>query len=247
AEHTAEVAHELRQPLAIVGGFARRMAKQMNSGGPLDVQKHGQYTQIIIAEIQRLEEILKGLIDFTQRGNIYLQTVNPNDLIRYIVGVTEDRIEEKSLLFALSLGAEIGDIPLDPGRFQQLVLNVLSNAIDACPEGGHVYLETGASIPSDKALRAGNLRADTYFEMKIRYSGPVMPPEELRQVFNPFYHSKEDGLRRGLAGTKKIAEDHGGSISVKSDDKGTAFTVWLPLQQEPAFRTPERAFVAAKS
>ncbi|MFH0824960.1 MAG: PAS domain-containing sensor histidine kinase, partial [Pseudomonadota bacterium] len=126
AEHTAEVAHELRQPLAIVGGFARRMAKQMNSGGPLDVQKHGQYTQIIIAEIQRLEQILNGLIDFTQRGNIHLQTVNPNDLIRYIVEVTEDRIEEKSLLFALSLGAEIGDIPLDPGRFQQLVLNVLS-------------------------------------------------------------------------------------------------------------------------
>jgi PAS domain S-box-containing protein len=69
-EHTAEVAHELRQPLAIVGGFARRMAKQFEPGQLPDPEKQKQYTEIIIAEIQRLERILDGLIDFTKRNFI---------------------------------------------------------------------------------------------------------------------------------------------------------------------------------
>ena len=83
-EHTAEVAHELRQPLAIVGGFARRMARQFDSTEPPDAERQKQYTRIIVHEIQRLEKILDRLIDFTKREDVWLQRVNPNDLIEYI-------------------------------------------------------------------------------------------------------------------------------------------------------------------
>jgi len=236
-EHTAEVAHELRQPLAIVGGFARRLAKQFESDQP-DLERQRQYTGIIVAEIQRLEKILDGLIDFTRRNNIILRRMNPNDLIEYIVGVTEGRTRDKSLRLAVSLGPEIGEIPLDPGRFQQLVLNLLSNAIEASPPGSVIELETGVSIPSDKALKAGELDSVGFFEMKIRNRGPVIPQEALQKIFNPFYTTKQFGTGLGLTVTKKIVEDHCGTVSVRSDADGTMFTVWLPL----AFSTEDNGY-----
>lgn len=228
-EHTVEVAHELRQPLAIVGGFARRMARQFESSEPPDSERQKQYTRIIVQEIQRLEKILDRLIDFTKRENVRLQRINPNDLIEYILDITHVRMKEKGIALRVNLGPEIGEIPLDPGRFQQLVLNLVSNAIEASPVGGVIELETGVSIPSDKALKTGMLESAGFFEMKIRNNGQAIPPEALQKVFNPFFTTKAQGTGLGLTVTKKIVEDHTGSISVKSDVNETVFTIWLPL------------------
>ncbi|MGC8657725.1 MAG: ATP-binding protein [Desulfomonilaceae bacterium] len=232
-DHTAEVAHELRQPLAIIGGFARRLSKALEGDVTIDVDHQKQYVRIIISEIHRLEKILDRLIEFTKRENIAFQKVNPNDLIQYILGITQSRIAEKNISLNVNLGPEIGEIPLDPGRFQQLTLNLLSNAIDASPRGGSIDLETGVSIPSDKALKIGALASETFFEMKIRNNGPVIPLETLQNVFNPFFTTKEHGTGLGLTVSKKIVEDHGGSISVKSDADGTIFTIWLPVKEVP--------------
>ena len=230
-DHTAEVAHELRQPLAIIGGFARRLGRALNSQESIDHEKQRQYVSIIVTEIQRLEKILDRLIEFTKRSNVRLQRLNPNDLIKYILDITEGRALEKGLTIEANLGPEIGDIPVDPGRFQQLVLNLLSNAIEASPHGGVINIETGCSIPSDKALKVGELGSDIYFEMKISNKGPVIPPEALQNVFNPFFTTKEHGTGLGLTVTKKIVEDHAGSISLKSDENGTVFRIWLPLTE----------------
>ncbi len=228
-EHTAEVAHELRQPLAIVGGFARRLVRQLDAPEALDLEKQKQYGTIIIGEICRLERILDRLIDFTRHDKLRLQRINPNELIEYIVTITEARMKEKQIRLDLNLGHEISDVPLDPGRFQQLVLNLVSNAVEASPVGGVIEIESGVSLPSEKAIRVGELGSEGFFEMKIRNSGPVVPREALENIFNPFYSAKHPSTGLGLAGSKKIVEDHDGSISVKSDDDGTVFTVWLPL------------------
>jgi signal transduction histidine kinase len=207
------------------------MARQFDSTEPPDAERQKQYTRIIVHEIQRLEKILDRLIDFTKREDVWLQRVNPNDLIEYILGITEGRMNEKEIALSVNLGPEIGEIPLDPGRFQQLVLNLVSNAIEASPVGGVIELETGVSIPSDKALKTGELESAGFFELKIRNNGQTIPPEALQKVFNPFFTTKAQGTGLGLTVTKKIVEDHTGSISVKSDDTGTVFTIWLPLHQ----------------
>lgn len=230
-EHTAEVAHELRQPLAIVGGFARRMARQLEMDDGADLAKHKQYAEIIASEVLRLERILDRLIDFTSRDAVHLQTIDPNILIDYILNITEGRRREKNVRLETKYGPEVGEVMVDPGRFQQLVLNLVTNAVEASPVGGSVSLETGASIPSEKALKSGKLESESYFELKIRNIGTVMPADELRQIFSPFGSStsSHDHLP-GLSLSKKIVEDHSGSLSLKSDRDGTVFTVWLPLQ-----------------
>ncbi len=231
-EHTAEVAHELRQPLAIVGGFARRLRKLVEGGQPVDLEKQTQYLGIIVSEITRLEKILDRLIDFTRRTNIVKKRVDPNELIDYIVRITEQRINEKQIVLSINLGHETGEVPVEPGRFQQLLLNLLSNAIDASPVGETIELETGVSIPSDKAAKSGELQFPGFFEVKIRNKGPVIPAEALQNVFNPFFTTKQHGTGLGLTVAKKIVEDHSGSISVKSDVNGTIFTIWLPLVED---------------
>jgi PAS domain S-box-containing protein len=229
ADHTAEVAHELRQPLAIIGGFARRIARQLDSRDQTADSGQRESCGIMISEIQRLERILSSLIDFTRHERIRLERVDPNEVIEKVLKVYQDRMIEKNLRLVTNLGKELGEVMLDPNRFEQVVRNLVSNAIEASSPDEVIYVETGASIPSGKAQETGGLESESYFEMKIRNCGKVIPPDELQKIFSPFYTTKNYGTGIGLTISKRIIEDHRGSISAKSDNEGTVFTVWLPL------------------
>ena len=127
---------------------------------------------------------------------------------------------------------------MDPARFEQVVRNLISNAIDASPVGEVLHVETGVSVPSTKAL-ATALKSESYFQLKVRNYGPVIEGEDLQRIFSPFFTTKNYGTGIGLTLAKKIIEAHNGSISVHSDRYGTTFTVWIPLnQQESGVKRP---------
>jgi signal transduction histidine kinase len=148
------------------------------------------------------------------------------------------RIQEKNLQLQTDLGKEIGEILLDPTLFEQVVRNLISDAIEASPPDQVISVESGVSIPSDKAQETGGLDSETYFELKVRNFGKIIPREELQKIFSPFYTTNNYGAGIGLTISKRIVEDHKGSISVKSDQEGTVFTVWLPLNQGIPSRKP---------
>jgi PAS domain S-box-containing protein len=232
AEHTATVAHELRQPLAIIGGFARRMASRPTSESNEGEQSHKIWSEIIIKEVERLEKILGKLIDFGRHEGVMLQCIDPNDLIQYVIHVHEGRLREKNLRLRLSLEEKVAEVPIDPDRFQQVVRNLLANAIEASPANGIVCVESGVTVPSEKAHKTGQLESGMYFEMKIKNYGTPISADDLERVFDPFFTNKTSGTGLGLTLSKNIIEDHKGSISVKSDEKdGTTFTVWLPMER----------------
>lgn len=231
SEHTATVAHELRQPLAIIGGFARRMAKACEECEHSVVDSQDKWFQVITREVLRLERILTGLIDFTKRDAVILEKVNPNELIQYILAIHEERMKEKSLRFELDLGPELGGVSLDPDRFQQVIRNLLANAIEASPHNETIRVKTGVAILSDQAKATGELDSEMYFEIRMHNRGEPIPKEHLEKIFNPFFTTKDYGTGLGLTLSKKIVEDHRGSISVKSDSNGTMLTVWLPMKQ----------------
>jgi signal transduction histidine kinase len=225
-EHTARVAHELRQPLAIIGGFARRMVKQ--SSMPDGSESISQESlPIMIREIERLEKILDGLIDFTTHESVQVKLVSPNDLIQYVLDINEPGMKEKGIRLEIEFGEEIGEIPLDAVRFQEVVRNLLFEAVTASPGGGVIRVETDIFVSSDMVHKPGGLESETYFEMKIRNGGKQIPPEDLERIFDPFVRTTDYGTGIGLVLAKKIIEEHQGSISVKSNEQGTLFTVWL--------------------
>ncbi|MCL4553365.1 MAG: response regulator [Candidatus Marsarchaeota archaeon] len=238
ADHTAEVAHQLRQPLAIIGGFARRIAKEASSGENLDASAVEESSRIMVSEVHRLEQILGGLIDFTHREGVRLEAVNPNEMIKYILDINRPKLEEKNLRVDTSLGSEVDEIPLDPDRLQHVVRNLIANAIEASPVGGPVRIETGVTIPSEKARHSGELDSYAYFEMKIHNLGKAIPPEDMERIFDPFFTTKSYGTGIGLTLARKIIEDHRGSLSLKSDKDGTVATVWLPVSQAANTVTP---------
>ena len=137
---------------------------------------------------------------------------------------------EKDLRLELLFGEELTELAVDPSRFHQLIRNLVANAIDASPAGGVIRIETGVFVPSGKAQATGNLVSEAYFEMKVSNNGPVVPPEDVQKVFDPFYTTKDFAMGIGLTLSKKIVEEHHGSISVKSGENGTTFSAWLPLK-----------------
>lgn len=228
AEHTAKVAHELRQPLAIIGGFTRRIARASSVESTTSDSTNESF-DIIINEVQRLEKILSGLIDYSRHETVTLRPVNPNEPIEYVLRINQGRLQEKNLNVELNLTHRIAEIPVDAERFQRVIRNLVANAIEASPPYSTIRIETGVSTPGEKAHKTGELRADRFFQMKVQNQGKIIPTQDLEKIFDPFFTTKSYGTGLGLTLSKKIVEDHSGSISVKSDHLGTSFTVWLPL------------------
>jgi PAS domain S-box-containing protein len=197
AEHTAEVAHELRQPLTIIGGFARRMARQLDLNDTNRVKGQAEAVGIISTEIQRLEKILNSLIDYTRPESVSQQMVDPNHIIEKVLNLYKEVIGEKNLRLDVVLRSAVGEIFVDPVRFEQVVRNLISNAIDASPSGAVLHVETGISIPSTKAL-ATALKSESYFQLKVRNYGPVIEGEDLQRIFSTFFTTKDYGTGIGL-------------------------------------------------
>jgi PAS domain S-box-containing protein len=233
ADHTAIVAHELRQPLAIIGGFARRLSRKTAGWNQDDSADYRESFQIIMKEVERLEGILGELIDYSKPQVVSVRRVNPNDIIEYVLRANREAIEAKNLSVDLDLCGNVAEIPVDPTRFEGLIRNLVTNAIEASEVDGVLRVATALSAPSDIARSIGHLRSESYFQVKVRNTGTSISREVIERIFNPYFTTKANGIGLGLTLSKKIVEDHGGALSVQSDDAGTLFTVWLPIFQPP--------------
>lgn len=229
AQHTAETAHELRQPLTIIGGLVRRMAKKLEQCETLDLASQRDCLNVILKEIDRLEKILAGLVDFTRSRTLNPMPVDPTDVIEDVLHAYEALLMEKCIDCSVDFGTEVNEVNLDPVRFQHVIRNLISNAIEASPREGKIRIRTGVLLPSDKAQEIGGLTGEGYYEITVENTGAAIPPEVIEKIFDPFYTTKDCGTGIGLTLTKKIVEDHQGSISVSSTDERTRFSVWLPL------------------
>ena len=229
AEHTARVAHELRQPLVVIGGFALTPAERTQrryhthenltgSGLGLSSGKSGDW--------RRSSQVSSS---DTQRESLTLKPINPNSLIEYIVQISDDRVRDKNIRIQMDLSHEVGEILVDPDRFEQVARNLISNAIEVAPEGELIRIDTGVSLLNEKARETVKLDSRAYFQMRVYNTGAVVPAEDIQKIFDPFSTTKAYGTGMSLTLAKRIIEDHHGSISVKSDETGTMFTAWIPF------------------
>ncbi|HBR21817.1 MAG TPA: hypothetical protein DD713_04520, partial [Nitrospiraceae bacterium] len=206
-EVAARVAHEIRNPLVSVGGFAKKLEKKLD--GNLK-----EYAGIIAREVDRLESILREILGFVKEARLMKEKVNVGELVDDMILLMQTQIRERGIKVLKEKG-ETPQIYVDANRIREALLNIFNNAVQALAIHGVITMKTYA--------------AGSNAVIEISDTGPGIEEKDLPFIFDPFYTTKSSGTGLGLAITKKIIEEHKGKIEVDSaPGKGTTFRVFLP-------------------
>jgi len=207
----AGVAHELRNPLTAVKGLIQvNLRKAAAAGLP------SEDLAVIEHEIRRMERTLQTFLDFARPPKLNRRRLNPADVVDRVFVVVNGRAKKRHV----NVRFIRPDLPIqleaDQDQLQQVLLNLILNALDAMPGGGTVEIDL-------RAPREGRV------ELYVRDTGPGIAPHVLPKVFETFVSSKETGVGLGLPVSKRIAEDHGGSLSAYNlPGGGACFLLRLP-------------------
>ncbi len=211
----AHMAHEIRNPLVTMGGYARRII-QMPKEKSKTAKKIDTSAEIILKECERLEKTLSNVMDFSRPAKFIREFNNINEIIRDTVNLLKNLFQEKKVEIYLELAEEIPLVKSDFNQMKQVMLNLLQNSLDATPTGGRITV----SSASDGAV----------IDITISDNGSGISDEDPNIVFEPFFSTKVTGVGLGLAIVKKIIKDHNGSIRAKNREEGGAeFTIRLPV------------------
>ncbi len=226
-EMAARVSHEIRNPLATIGGFARSVLKK-----PEDIESVKRKTQVVVDEVTRLEELLTDLLDMARPRPLDLKEQNVNDLAEHALLLAEADIRAMNARVEREYAPDLPMVKLDRSRMLQALLNTIRNGAQAMPDGGELKVIT-------RLIPKGELRPEMV-EIAVADNGVGISEKAMRQVFDPFFSTKVSGSGLGLAVTKRIIQDHGGHIDVRSSEgKGTTFIFSLPVPQNQEENSPE--------
>lgn len=244
SEFLASMSHELRTPLNSILGFADLLLRQ--NAGPL-TSRQTNYVQLINSSGQHLLQLINDILDLSKieagKAELDLQPVSIQSLCNECLKMVQPRADKKRLTLLLQLDYRIDQAMLDERRTRQMVINLLSNAVKFTPEGGEVKLSSrlsyGTNIQSDYRPDISPVNASTpYLCLEVEDSGIGIPEERWHLLFSSFQQvdaslaRKHEGTGLGLVLTKRLAELHGGTVSLQSTvGKGSIFRVWLPLTE----------------
>jgi PAS domain S-box-containing protein len=215
---TANVAHEIRNPLTSVGGFARRLNKTI----PADT-KEKDYAKIIIAEVTRLEKILHNVLSFSRDSTPNITENDLAEVLEQVLLINKDLFRGKAIEVKRSL-EDIPSFPFDRDLIIEVLENIFLNAVDAMPEGGTLTVTTEKEGDPDTSNAI----------IKIGDTGPGISEEQIEMIFEPFYTTKaaEKGTGLGLSITRKIMESLGGTVDIESEvGKGAVVILSLPFSR----------------
>jgi signal transduction histidine kinase len=217
SEHLADlgrlattVAHEIKTPLITIGGYAQRALRKAKEG-----KSNLDELETIYEEILRLERICVEILDYSQKAPLNLRKNDLNQIISETLKLEKGKFKYQNITFRTDYYPDQLMILSDKDRLKQVLYNLIQNAAEAIPDGGEIYIKTG---------KQGDY---TYF--KIKDDGTGMDVDTISKLFTPFFTNKRKGTGLGLPVSKKIIDDHGGSIKVESrPDSGSTFTINLP-------------------
>jgi signal transduction histidine kinase len=216
---TADVAHEIRNPLTAIGGFARRLQK--NASG----DKERERAEVIVSEVNRLEKILRDILTFSRDVRSNLEKHRVDEIVLEVVTVHKRVFSEQSITFEVALEENLPPILIDRDQVKQALTNLITNAYDAMPRGGALKLTAGVELFNDVK----------YVVLQVSDTGHGIDEDKFALIFEPFFTTKEAGRGTGLglSITRKIMEEHGGFIRAASfPGKGASFSLYFPQQSE---------------
>jgi two-component system cell cycle sensor histidine kinase/response regulator CckA len=222
----AGVAHDFNNLLTVVQGNADMMLMDFNPTHP-----HYSRLQEIGRQVQSAKRLTGQLLGYARKGRFEIQTLDLNQMVQ--VAAEAFGRARKEITITTELDPELRRIEGDAGQLEQLILNLLLNAGDAMPQGGHLTLRTRNATHRDMSSSAYRPRKGRYAMVVVRDTGKGMDEQTLGRVFEPFFTTKEmgRGTGLGLASVYGTVKGHGGYVEVESQPgKGTTFAVFLPVK-----------------
>jgi signal transduction histidine kinase len=213
-ELSSQVAHEIRNPLTAIGGFARSIERSMSADDPERAS-----IEVIIKETERLERILTEQLAFAKLSPPEFKPDDINKIVAETVSLFSEKVNAKEATLTTDLADDIPTVSIDADKMKQVFINLLQNALDTIPVGGNIKIRTN--------------RLDRTVEIRFANDGPPITGEILDRLFVPFATTKSGGSGLGLPIAYEIVYEHGGTIDVKSEEGlGTVFLITLPLAIE---------------
>ncbi len=221
------MAHELGTPLNIISGRAEMLLM-----GDSASESEKEIARIIRSESRRIAEIIRQLLDFARKRTPQKVTVDLRPIVLRTLALLGPMAEKRGV--SLALGREDGNVraPVDDGQIQQVLANLVTNALQATSGGGRVAVNLAretARPPADVGGPEGQ-----YVRVSVADTGAGMSPEVVARVFEPFFTTKEvgEGTGLGLSVAYGIVREHGGWIAVQSaPGSGSVFSVFLPAEE----------------
>ncbi|MBU4311355.1 MAG: response regulator, partial [Candidatus Omnitrophica bacterium] len=216
----AGVAHEIRNPLSIIGMSVQYLHSKFKEDDP-----RREFTEAIIDKVEKLDKVTKELIDYARPRKLNLQKRNIHKILNRILHLSKHKCDAQKIKIVKRYAKSMPRIRIDDDLIEQVFLNLVSNALWAMPDSGVLKISTRIYTNKDTKQR----------EVKIgfRDTGCGIPEKEINKIFDPFFTSKSDGSGLGLSIAQRIIEDHKGSIDVESEVKnGTTFTIVLPVKRQ---------------
>ncbi len=214
---TTSLAHEIRNPLSSVKMNSQIILKNTDFSG-----NDKKRVEIIVKEISRLERILDEMLDFARPVKLNLEPVSINSVLDSCLEIMDARVREKNIIVKKLYARKLPQILVDHEKIEQAIINILLNAVEVLPGGGHIEIVTKQLRSDDGALR-----------VEISDDGPGISMEDLPYIFDPFFSNKKKGTGLGLSNMKKIIEAHGGTGNVTlRKPHGARVSLTIPFREK---------------
>ena len=224
---TSLLAHEIKNPLAGIKGAAQLIELDGN-------KEQTELSSLIVEEVDRIAELLNRIESMTGAGKLNFAPLNVHEVISHVISVTQASFG-RQVTIEREFDPSLPDIMGDKSLLIQAFLNLLKNACEACEgqaEGGVVRIVTSYALHNITSATAQAREKFLPLQIDIIDNGKGIA-EELRDIlFEPFISNKSEGSGLGLAVVASAVSDHGGVVSVKSQDGVTHFQILLPLSQQ---------------
>jgi len=214
-EVTAILAHEVRNPINNISTGVQLVASRLG-------EEHAQYDSLqrLRHECDRLNQLLSDVLFFARPLELKMKPIKLDEMMGRILNRWAPRFRQSKINCVTEFAPELSAASVDPRTFEQVILNLISNALQAMPDGGTI------SIKLDQV----STTQGEMIELRIADTGSGIPPAILDRIFDPFFTTKKEGTGLGLAISRRILAAHKGTISVESfPDAGTVFTVRVPV------------------
>jgi two-component system, NtrC family, nitrogen regulation sensor histidine kinase GlnL len=219
------LAHEIRNPLGAIRGAVQLMRRELGDDARL-----GEYTDVLLKEVDRVNRILEMLLDISRPVTLRPVPLNVHQLLERVALLSEEMASRRRVQIVRRYDPSLPPILADEDRILQVFHNLVRNAIEAMADGGRLTLVTRPSMnPLFTKVDLGHGQR-SMAEIQVIDEGQGIPEATRARLFTPFFTTKDKGLGLGLALCHRIIEEHHGGIHITSEpSRGTAVSCFLPI------------------